>query len=626
MTRQPSAWVSTALVIGLASWGAFGQVADAPSVEYHFSFPTPQHRWVQVDVVFRALEDEMPLRLVMSSSSPGRYARHDFAKNVIDVSAVDHAGQPIEAQRSGPSTWTVSGHGGAVQLSYRLFGDRIDGTYVAVDSTHAHLNMPATLIWARGLEDRSVRVEFDPPPGSSWRVATQLYPTSDPEVFTAPNLQYLMDCPAELSDFELHAFSVRDPRSPSHHPTFRVALHHDGDPTAVSSFVADVEAIVRETVTVFGEFPSFETDTYTFIADYLPDASGDAMEHRNSTVLTSNGRLGVPGQRVQLLSSAAHEFFHAWNVERIRPRSLEPFDFTAANMSGELWLAEGVTDYYATLLMHRSGLADLSMTLARFSQTLNTVIAAPGRQLNSVTAMSRLAPFTDAATAIDPTAFANTFVSYYTWGAAIGLGLDLTLRARSEGAVTLDDYMRQLWVRFGRPGGSTPGRVDRPYSAVDAEAVLSDVAGDRAFAREFFARFIEGHEVVDYAALLERAGLVLRPADPGRVTLGRARIGSDMTVVAATPFGSPLHLAGIDRGDVLTMLDGQRLSSTRDLTRILSSKMPGDVLPVGFSRRGIPVEATVTLDADLGLELVPRESTGEDPSAEHLAFRAAWLD
>ena len=457
MSRQPSVWASTALAISVVSWGAIGQVIDEPTVDYRLSFPAPEHRWMQVDAVFRGLDVEMPLQLVMSAASPGRYARHEFAKNLIDMSAVDEVSRTLALDRLSPSTWSVAEHGGTVHLRYRIFGDRTDGTYLAIDSTHAHLNMPAALIWARGLEDRTIRVTVVPPEGSSWRVATQLYPTDESELFTAPNLPYLMDSPVEVSDFELRTFSVSDPRS-SVRPTFRVAVHHDGDPMAVDPYVAGIEAVVRETLAVFGEFPPFETGTYTFIADYLPDASRDAMEHRNSTILTSSARLDTQDQRAQLHRSVAHEFFHAWNVERIRPRSLEPFDFTDANMSSELWLAEGFTDYYATLIMHRSGLADLTNTLSRWTQTLNTVIAAPGRRVNSAADMSRLAAFTDAATAIDPTNFGNTFVSYYTWGAAIGLGLDLTLRDRSLGAITLDDYMRRLWVRFGRPRRIIPGQ------------------------------------------------------------------------------------------------------------------------------------------------------------------------
>ena len=617
------------LAVGVAvpvPGGLAAQPSEDPrTVEYALSFPALEHRWLQVDVVFPEL-DAAELTVRMSSASPGRYARHEFAKNVIDVQVYDGSGAELSFERPSPHEWRVLGHDGTVRVRYRLFGDRVDGTYLAVDSTHAHMNMPATLMWAVGLEDRPARVKFEPPAGVAWRVATQLFPTADAMVFNAPNLQYLLDSPTELSEFELRTFEVSDPSSAANRPEFRVAIHHETAPGAVDPYVAAVEKIVRETVTVFGEFPIFETNTYTFIADYLSYASGDAMEHRNSTVLTSSGRLDVPDQRMSLLSAVAHEFFHVWNVERIRPRSLEPFDFTDANISGELWLAEGFTNYYGKLVLQRSAIADLASTLLSFGRTLSIVDTSPGRQLNSAVGMSRLAAFTDAATAVDRTNFGNTFISYYTWGEAIGLGLDLTLRVRSGGRVTLDDYMTALWQRFGRPGGASPGLVDRPYTMNDAQTVLGEVAGDTAFAVDFFARFIDGHELVDYAWLLEHAGLVLRPVAPGQAVLGRVRVGSGLVVQQQTPYGSPLYDAGVERDDVLTMLDGEQLRSARDIVTILQSKAPGDTLAIGFTRRGRPVQSTITLASDARLELVRLESAGGTLSSEQTAFRRAWLD
>ena len=163
-------------------------------------------------------------------------------------------------------------------------------------------------------------------------------------------------------------------------------------PSALDPYVAALEAIVPEVVMVFGELPKFDTDTYTFIADYLPYASSDGMEHRNSAILTSKGRLDEPRQRTALLLTAAHEFFHVWNVERIRPQSLEPFDFTDVNVSGELWLAEGFTNYYGKLVMARAGLTDAERAASSFGRTLDSVISGPGRRLNSAVDMSRLAP------------------------------------------------------------------------------------------------------------------------------------------------------------------------------------------------------------------------------------------
>jgi predicted metalloprotease with PDZ domain len=384
-----------------------------------------------------------------------------------------------------------------------VFGDRVDGTYLAVDATHAHINMPAAIIWARGLEDRPAALTFDAPPGANWQIATQLHPGATATEFTAPNLQYLIDSPVEFAPLTIETFTV-GPR------TFRFAAHHTGTASEVRALVRDVAKIVQQEGAIYGEYPSYEPGMYTFLADYLPSARRDAMEHRNSTVMTSPG--SIASARLDLLGSVAHEFFHAWNVERIRPRSLEPFDLDRANTSGELWLAEGFTQYYGPLVMQRAGLLDPGATAATLTAILNAVAPRPDRLQRSAEEVSRLAPLTDGVAGRG-----MNVVSYYDLGASIALWLDLSLRERSGGRLSLDDYMRALWLRYGKPGGVRPGYVDRPYVAADAEATLAEVARDRRFARDFFARYIQGRELPDVSRLLPAAGFAVRRGSRGTV-------------------------------------------------------------------------------------------------------------
>jgi predicted metalloprotease with PDZ domain len=182
------------------------QQTGAPVV-YHVTFPEAVHHVADVDVTFSGLGNR-PLEARMSRSSPGRYAVHEFAKNVYDVHAFDGQGRELMTSRPNPYQWDVMGSHGTVRMTYKVYGDLVDGTYLAVDTTHAHMNMPATLMWARGLDDRPVRISFTPPSSSAWKPATQLYPTSDPWTFTAPNLQYLFDSPTELSASALRQFTV----------------------------------------------------------------------------------------------------------------------------------------------------------------------------------------------------------------------------------------------------------------------------------------------------------------------------------------------------------------------------------------------------------------------------------
>ncbi len=494
-----------ACIIVVFVCAAIPNLAAAQSSDYLLSFPDPERRWMQVDVTFSDVPPA-PLELRMSRSSPGRYGPHDFARGIASLEARDGEGTAL-AIVPGAGEWRVDRPGRVVRVRYRVSGDRIDGTYLAVDQSHAHINMPAAIVWAMGFENGPMTVRFAPPPGSGWRIATQLFPGADEQTFTAPNLQYLMDSPTELSDFDVRTFRVAE-RGES--ATFRVAVHHQGSTADVDTLVKGAERIVRETRPIFGEFPRFDPGAYTFIADYLPRASGDGMEHRNSTVVTSSAPLRT--ELVDALGTMSHEFFHVWNVERVRPRSLEPFNLTAPNPSGELWLAEGFTQYYGSLVLARAGLISAAAFAGEMSTLVGRVLASPATRVRTLEDMSRFAVIIDSVNAVVPVNVNDVFLSYYTWGGAVGLALDLTLRERSNDRVTLDDFMKLLWERHGRPGGGVPGYVDRPYSFEDVKDALATVSGDDRFADTFLARYVRGHEVPDFAPLLARAGLVLRRA------------------------------------------------------------------------------------------------------------------
>jgi predicted metalloprotease with PDZ domain len=621
VTRSATASVRRAGLLGaVALLLAQAAAAQAP-IEYRLSFPAPAHHWAEIQVTFTGLADA-PLHARMSRSSPGRYAVHEFAKNVYDVHAFDGAGRELTASRPDPAAWDVQGHDGTVRLTYKIYGNTVDGTYLAIDTTHAHINMPATLMWGRGLEDRPVRLQIVPPPALGWTAATQLFPTSDPWTFTAPNLQYLMDSPIELSAQAIRTFTVRNPEG--RELTIRAAVHSDATAADVDAYAAAVETIVREEGAIYGEFPEYETGRYTFLADYVPWGGGDGMEHRNSTVVSSATSLRAGPARV--LPTVAHEFFHGWNVERIRPASLEPFDFTRANISGELWLAEGFTQYYGGLVMQRTGLASLDATVRTIGNTVDAVLNDPGRRLNSAVDMSRLAPFSDAATSIDRTNLSNTFISYYTYGSAVALALDLSLRERSNGRISLDDYMRALWRKYGRPGGPQPGLVANPYTLRDARATLAEVAGDAAFADAFFDRYVEGRDVADYARLLQQAGLVLRKRNPDAAWLGPVTLDPSGRVSSLVQPGTPAIDAGFDQDDVITAVDGKRPAGASTLESIVRTHKPGDRVTIAFTHPdGTPGSGVVTLAEDPSVEAVTLESTGGVPTAAQQAFRAAWL-
>src|SRR5262245_9262376 len=584
----------------------------AEPVRYRLSFPEPQHRWMQVEASFPDVT-QATLELRMSRSSPGRYSLHDFAKNVYDVHAFDKSGREVETTRPDPYGWSVSGHGGSVTFKYKVYGDRVDGTYLGVDTTHAHINMPAALIWAHGLDDRPATVAFEQPAGMNWQVATQLHRGATPLEFTAPNLQYLMDSPAEFGPIVMRQFTVGS-------RTFRIALHHTGSDGDADALARDAEKIVRQQGAIYGEYPEYEPGYYTFLIDHLPNADGDGMEHRNSTVITAASAVGRTG----LHDTVAHEFFHGWNVERIRPKGLEPFDFDRANLTDSLWLAEGFTQYYGPLTLQRAGLADLSTTAAALGRLIDAVVNDAGRATRSAAEMSRMAPFIDGGRTVDRTNWQNTIISYYTFGGAIAAALDLTLRDRTDSRVSLDDYMRAMWRTYGKPGGGREGYVDRPYTITDAEETLAAVSGDRAFAHDFFKKYIDGHDVADYGRLLARAGFSLRKRDAGRAWLGNPHLQSreGTRVMGLVAPNWPLYAAGVEQDDEVRELDGQRIFTDSDITGVLGRHKPGDRISITFVDRTRRAKtATITLAENPALEVVPAES----PTAAQKAFRDAWL-
>lgn len=616
--RRPT----TLLLLALGSllpWSAWAQGAG-DAVRYHVDLSQRAHHEARISVTFSGLDQDV-LEVRMSRSSPGRYALHEFAKNVYSVSAQTADGEALRVDRADPHQWNVMTDGAStVIFRYTLFADRVDGTYSAVDRSHGHFNGPATFAWARGLDQRPVRVTFDAP--ATWRVASQL--VRDGDAWTAPDLQYFLDSPIEISEHWETSWTIpgpataEQPHGAPDQQTVRIALHHEGSEELAEVYAELTAAIVDEQIAIYGEAPAFDYGEYVFLADYLPWASGDGMEHRNSTILSSSSSL--EDRLVGLLGTVSHEFLHAWNIERIRPRSLEPFDFERANMSEALWFGEGFTSYYDDLTLKRAGVLSFESYVEGLSGSLGFFLAATGRRFHSPQEMSHQAPFVDAASWIDRGNRANTFISYYTYGAMLGLGLDLELRTRF--GVPLDAYMREVWRRHGR--------TEIPYTMDDLQAALAAVSNE-AFAREFFARSVHGSEVPDYGALLEAAGVVLEPqADEGWI--GFAPLvdeaadddGHAIRITAGTRVDSPLYAAGLDLDDRILQVDGEAMTAA-DLESLVLASAPGTTFAIDAEGRGAQWSSELVVAANPRQRLVTFEAAGRDVTPEIEAFRAAWL-
>lgn len=587
-------------------------VAAQKPVVYEVSLENRIHHEARISVTFSDIKSET-LTVRMSRTSPGRYALHEFAKNVYQVRISDEKGNSLGFSRPDLHSWQIAGHGGTVRFEYTLYGNRLDGTFNAIERSYVSINPPAAFVWSNELSERPVRLNFRDQPGE-WKIATQLRPTKKPTEFAAPNTLYLMDSPIGIADFTWFEWTVPGGKK---NRTLRMAINHNGSEDDVKIYGEMTRLATGEATVLFGALPDLDFDDYTFIAHYLPEAYGDGMEHRNSTILTSSRELNR--ESIRMLGTVVHEFLHVWNVERLRPASLEPFDFDDANVSGELWFAEGFTAYYDDLLVHRAGLTSLDLFAQGLYYRMNAFLNSPSNAYFSAVEISERAPFVDDAVFLDDQNRENIYLSYYTLGDVIALGLDLTLRTRFTD-VTLDDFVRACWEQFGQN--------ETPYTNRDLQSVLTDVTGDAGFAADFFQRYVFGRDRLDYGPLLEKAGLLLRRAKPDNGSLGLVDLSyknGEAVVFSPTRIGGPLYEAGIDRNDVLLTVGGSVLSSAFDLDQALAGRKPGDTVLLEVER-GVDVE---TIPVVLGLhpewEVVPFEHASLPITDSIAVFRTAWL-
>ena len=583
----------------------FGSVSvlRAQTNRYTISFENAVHHEAFITATFPNIKTDT-LAVRMSRTSPGRYALHEFAKNVYGFKGYDGKGNPLKVHRPDPYQWQVYGHDGTVKIEYLLFANRGDGTYSQVDETHAHLNIPATFMYVPSLELRDIEVSFVLRKDLNWKVATQL-PLVSGTTYAASNLQYFMDSPVEISNFGSREFQVDG-------QTIQLALHHNGTEEELDTYFEKVKKVVLAEKEVYGELPDFDYGRYTFLACYIPNASGDGMEHRNSTILTSTRGLADGGMEGNI-GTVSHEFFHAWNVERIRPRSLEPFDFEEANMSGALWFAEGFTSYYTNLILCRAGLISPKEYIEGLTGTFNYVWNSPATQFFNPIEMSYQAPFVDAATSVDPVNRENTFISYYSYGSVLGLALDLSLRERG---LNLDDFMKLVW--------NTYGKTQTPYTIEDLRITLNEYAG-KEFGETFFGSYIQKSEMPDYESLFNAVGVGLT-TNPNIPYLGiSARLNGDGNgeITTNPKMGSPAYEAGLDKGDVIMAINGEKFPDGMQFDAFISQFKPEDVLKVDFERFGLPKSTNVTLRPSSLYTIVAKED--ESLTKKQRNARKEWL-
>ncbi len=568
-------------------------------IRYTLAMPEPRTHLYHVAVELSGVR-EPHVDLVLPVWTPGAYVVRDFAKNVQDFQAGKLRWKKVEKSR-----WRVfTGGASTVRASYRVWAFELEVDQSHLDGDHGYFNGTSVFMYVDGQKQRPVTLDIRAPRG--WRVTTGL--DGGPSRFPAPDYDVLVDCPTEIGTTPVRTFKVLG-------RTHRVLVHGQNN-WDEARLLRDTRKIVAEAARMFGGLPYRH---YLFL--YHAQVAGlGGLEHLNSTSMTLNPWAGRPAKQYErILEVTSHEFFHLWNVKRIRPKALGPFDYDREVYTGLLWLCEGITSYYDDLICCRAKLYDAKRYLKKVAEAIQAYRDKPSRLRQSLSSSS-----------FDTWLWGykghphlvNRFMSYYEKGSLVAMGLDLEIRRRTRNRRSLDHVMRHLWREVASK--------DRTIEEDAMPRIVAEVAGGSY--DDFFAKYIDGTAEVPFESFLAHAGLDLRPepaktdgeAEPKTLAwLGvQTRAGAERPIVAAVTEGSPASRDGLCPEDDVIALDGARVDN-QNFTALLKDRRPGDRVRVSVFRAGRLVHADVTCGKkdNVTLGIVPRRAAG----AAEKAVYASWL-
>ena len=599
VARTPRRLLLAALLMTYAA-PALGQTTAEP-IRYTLSFTAPQTHYVEVAA-------EVPtggganLELMMAVWTPGSYLVREYSRHVEAVTATGADGRPRTVEKSEKNRWRVSTGGGrTVTVRYRVYGREMSVRTNWIDAGFALINGAPTFMTLADGAPRPHEVIINLPQG--WQRSLTGLPAmpGGEHRYRAPDYDTLVDSPFLLGNPTVYEFSVDG--KPHYLANEGESGLFDGQKAA-----KDLEAIVREQRRFWGSLPY---DKYLFLNILTGSEPGGGLEHLNSTVLITS-RFTTRTRRAYLswLELASHELFHAWNVKRLRPVELGPFDYENEVHTKSLWMAEGVTDYYGELLVHRADLSTRDEYLENLSSHIEVVQSAPGRLVQS----AELASFDAWIKYYRPDENSpNVSISYYEKGLVIAFLLDAKIRNATKGARSLDDVMRTAYAKYAGPRGFTPAEL---------RAVAEQVAGMSL--GSFWTTAVEGTAELDYSEALKSYGLRFRAAAPStRAYLGATtRNDNGRLVVSQVRRGTPAFEAGLNVDDEILAIDDFRVRADQLPARLEQYK-PEDKVSVLVARR----ERLHRLDVRLAPE-PPRQWRLEidpDASEEQVRQRDRWL-
>ncbi|MFZ1700475.1 MAG: PDZ domain-containing protein [Pyrinomonadaceae bacterium] len=535
--------------------------AVPPDIAYIVSMSKPSNHLLEVEM--RVSWSQMPdkTELKMPVWTPGSYLVREYARHVQDFSVKDANGADLGWRKISKNTWQVDSKGsGQFVAKYRVYANELTVRTNELNDEHAFWNNGALLFFVKDHLNISSTVTVNP--FGNWKAASGLpVVTGTTNTFRAENYDVLYDSPFEVSDFTEVKFDVQG-------KPHRYVITGEGN-FDTKKMAADTTKIIEAAYQIFDELPY---DDYTFILNLR---GGGGLEHLNSTALQFNKFGFKPDARYKaFLGLVAHEYFHLWNVKRIRPEALGPFDYENENYTKSLWLAEGGTEYFSNLLLVRAGITSPKDFLNGIARGIQQLQARPGRLETSLEEASFDAwvkYYRQDENAI------NNQISYYDKGELVTMMLDLTIRSASGGAKSIDDVMRYLYAETFKKGrGYTPDELQKAAEMMAGKSL-----------DDFFAKYVRGRDEIDYNAIVNDLGLQLKSTTPNA---SKAYIGADTAEdgngrlnIRSVPADTPAYDQGLNTGDQIVAIDGYRANQTF-FQSYLTQKKPGDKVRLSIFR------------------------------------------
>ncbi|WP_175862483.1 M61 family metallopeptidase [Burkholderia cepacia] len=556
---------------------------------------------------------------------PGSYLVREFARNIVTLGAFNDAGRRVRIAKTDKHTWQAAPVNGPLTLRYDVYAWDLSVRSAYLDESGGFFNATAVFLSVAGREDAPCEVDIGKPAGAAfrtWRVGTALPEARGTKrygfgAYRAANYDELSDHPVTIGEFALATFDA-------HGVPHDIVIAGRVTQLDMERLRTDLKRVCEAQIGLFEpKSKKAPMDRYVFMTLAVSDGYG-GLEHRASTALICN-RTDLPvkgrpetteGYRTYL-GLCSHEYFHTWNVKRIKPAAFVPYDLTRENYTSLLWLFEGFTSYYDDLMLVRSGLMSQDEYFAALGRTVGGVLRGTGRLKQSVAESSFDAWIKYYRQDENAT---NAIVSYYTKGSLVALAFDLAIRAQTRNRKSLDDVMRLLWQRYGRDfyRGKQAGVEEN-----EVETLIEEATGV-ALGR-LFTDAVHGTRDLPLAELLAPFGVTLTPdvanGAAAKPTIGaRLRGGADCTF-AAVYEGGAAHRAGLSAGDTLIAVDGLRVTGT-NLDALLARYRPGDKVEVHAFRRDELRIAKLKLD---GPEVTRYRLTAAAKPAAVSKAREAWL-